>query len=121
LTAADGLIVMGFNESFQWPSDVYRLSKGETGRVFREKTPRILDAALFDGPRIFLAGVEPTGKMNIAPIPGKVHILQSDDFKTWTEMKVDYKAVARQLRIAGPDPEHLWVATDTGMILHLTK
>jgi hypothetical protein len=21
--------------------------------------------------------------------------------------------------MAGPDPEHLWVATDTGMILHL--
>jgi hypothetical protein len=21
--------------------------------------------------------------------------------------------------IAGPDPDHVWVATDTGMILHL--
>jgi hypothetical protein len=48
-----------------------------------------------------------------------VRILQSDDFNTWTEMPVDYKAIARSVVMAGPDPEHLWVATDTGMILHL--
>ncbi len=117
----DGLIVMGFNESFQWPSDVYRLSDAATGRVFRDKTPRVIDAALFPGPRIFLAGVDPTGKMNVATIPGQVRVLQSDDFKTWTEMKVDYKAQARTVVIAGPDPDHLWVGTDTGMILHLEK
>ncbi len=119
ITAKEGLIVMGFDESFQWPSDVYRLADRKTGRVFRDKSPRVIDALLFPGPRVFLAGVEPTGKMNTAPIPGKVRILQSSDFQTWSEMKVDYKAVARQVIIAGPDPEHLWVATDTGMILHL--
>jgi len=117
---ADGLIVMGFNDSFQWPSDVYRLANSNTGRVFRDKTPRIIDSALFQGPHIYLAGVDPTGKMNSAALPGKVRILQSDDFNTWTEMPVDYKAVARSVVIAGPDPEHLWVATDTGMILHLS-
>ena len=72
-----------------------------TGRIYAgETTPRIIDAALFKGPHVFLAGVEPTGKMNTAPIPGKVRILQSDDFKTWTEMKVDYKAHARQVIVA---------------------
>ena len=85
----DGLMVMGFNESFAWPSEVYRLSGNETGRVYRDKTPRIIDAALFKGPHVFLAGVDPTGKMNIATIPGQVRILESDDFKTWTPMKVD--------------------------------
>jgi photosystem II stability/assembly factor-like uncharacterized protein len=115
----DGLIVMGFNESFQWPSDVYRLSGKQTGRVFRDKTPRIIDAQIYPGPRIFLAGVEPTGKMNTAAIPGAVKILQSTDFSTWTEMQVDYKATARSVIMAGPDPEHMWTATDTGMILHL--
>jgi hypothetical protein len=87
--------------------------------VFRDKTPRIIDSVLFKGPHIYLAGVEPTGKMNTAALPGKVRILESDDFNTWNEMPVDYKAVARSVVIAGPDPEHLWVATDTGMILHL--
>lgn len=115
----DGLIVMGFNDSFQWPSDVYRLANQNTGRVFRDKTPRVIDAALYPGPHIYLAGVDPTGKMNTAALPGKVRILESDDFSTWTEMPVDYKAIARSVVMAGPDPGHLWVATDTGMILHL--
>ncbi len=37
----------------------------------------------------------------------------------WDEMKVDYRAVARTVMLAGPDAEHVWAATDTGMILHL--
>lgn len=118
-TGREGLIVMGFNESFQWPSEVYRMAGKDTSRVFRDKTPRIIDSQLYPGPHVYLAGVEPTGKMNSAAIPGKVRILKSDDFNTWTEMPVDYKAVAKSVVIAGPDPEHLWVATDTGMILHL--
>jgi photosystem II stability/assembly factor-like uncharacterized protein len=117
--APEGLIVMGFGDSFQWPSEVFHLSaKEDSGRVFREKSPRIVDAEFYPGPHVYLAGVEPTGKMNSAAIPGRVKILQSEDFKTWTEMPVDYKAVARSLVMAGPDPDHMWVATDTGMILH---
>jgi hypothetical protein len=115
----DGLIVLGFNDAFNWPSEVFRMKNDGPTRVFRDKTPRVIDAAMYPGPHVYLAGVEPTGKMNTAPIPGKVKILQSDDFETWTDMPVDYKAVARSVVIAGPDPEHVWVATDTGMILHL--
>ena len=37
------------------------------------------------------------------------------------EMEVDYRAVASSLVLAGPDAEHLWAATDTGMILRLMK
>ncbi|MGA3188811.1 MAG: hypothetical protein ABSF22_17035 [Bryobacteraceae bacterium] len=116
----DGLIVMGFNDSFEWPSEVDRLANQDTGRVFRDKTPRVIDTGLYPGPHIYLAGVEPTGKMTTAAIPGKVKILESDDFQTWTEMPVDYKAVARSVVVAGPDKDHVWVSTDTGMILHLT-
>jgi photosystem II stability/assembly factor-like uncharacterized protein len=114
-----GLIAMGFNESFEWPSEVFRMAGTDTSRVFRDKSPRVTDAQLYKGPHVYLAGVEPTGKMNTAALPGKVKILESDDFNTWTDMPVDYKAVARSVAIAGPDPEHMWVATDTGMILHL--
>ena len=64
------------------------MANQETGRVFREKTPRVIDAELYKGPHIFLAGVEPTGKMNTAAIPGKVKILESTDFSTWTDMPV---------------------------------
>lgn len=119
-TSSDGLIVMGFGGSSPWPSDVIRFADDNTGRVFRERSPRVIDAALYTGPHIYLAGVEPTGAMNMAAIPGKVRILESTDFKTWTEMPVDYKAEAKSVVIAGPDKDHVWVATDTGMILHLT-
>jgi hypothetical protein len=53
------------------------------------------------------------------PIPGKVRMLSSTNLSDWTEMPVDYKAVARSLVLAGPDAEHLWAATDTGMILQM--
>jgi photosystem II stability/assembly factor-like uncharacterized protein len=115
----EGLLVMGYDETYQWPSDVYKLAGSGLERVYRDKSPRITDALLFQGPRVFLAGVEPTGKMNSAPIPGKVHFLESTDLQTWAEMKVDYKAQARQVILAGPDADHMWAATDTGFILHL--
>jgi hypothetical protein len=117
-----GLAVFSFNESFDSPSDVYRLelTTGKSERVFRQKDRRVTDCALFPGPQAFLAAVEPPGRLNTAPIPGKVRILTSTDLAQWTEMTVDYKANARSLILAGPDAGHQWAATDTGMILHLT-
>jgi hypothetical protein len=122
LAGVDGLVVLGFNDSFEWPSEVHSidLTTGKSDPVFREKNRRVLDGVLFAGPRAFLAAVEPPGRLNSSPIPGKVKILTSTNFKDWNEMDVDYKAVARSLVMAGPDAEHLWCATDTGMILHMT-
>lgn len=121
LSGAIGLAVFSFNESFEYPTEVYRLDlKGaNSDRVFREKDRRVTDAALFPGTHAFLATVEPPGRLNVAPIPGKVHILTSSNLTDWTEMHVDYKANARAVMLAGPDADHQWAATDTGMILHL--
>jgi hypothetical protein len=47
-------------------------------------------------------------------------MLSSTNLKDWVEMPVDYRAVAQSLVLAGPDAEHLWAATDTGMILRLS-
>jgi hypothetical protein len=35
-------------------------------------------------------------------------------------MQVDYRAVARRVILATAGPDHVWAATDTGMILKLT-
>jgi hypothetical protein len=117
----EGLALFQFNDSFEWPSEVNRmeLSKGTSSRVFREKNRRVTDLLLFPGPQVFLAAVEPTGKLNTTPIPGKVKMLSSTDYQKWVETPVDYKASARNVVLAGPDPKHLWAGTDTGMILHL--
>ncbi len=122
LGGANGLAVFNYLDSFAWPAEVYRLdlTTGKSESVFKEKDRLVTDAAIFaDGPA-FLAAVEPPGKLRSAPIPGRVRILQSADLKNWTEMPVDYRAVAQSLVLAGPDADHLWAATDTGMILHLS-
>ena len=46
-------------------------------------------------------------------------MLTSHDMENWTEMEVDYRAVAHAAIIAGPDENNVWIATDTGMILKL--
>jgi hypothetical protein len=66
-----------------------------------------------------IAAVEPAGQMASVPVPGKVRILSSTNLSDWQEMKVNYRAVAGSVILAGPDREHMWAATDTGMILHL--
>jgi hypothetical protein len=116
----DGISVYEYNQSFEVPADVYHLdARAKTVTSVYKSNLRVMDCALFPGPRAFLAAVEPPGRLNTVPIPGKVKILTSSNWTDWKEMDVDYKANARSVIIAGPDAEHQWVATDTGMILHL--
>jgi len=120
-----GMSIFGFSESFDWPAEVTRidLTTGASSRAFREKNRRVSDTALFPGPMAVLAAVEPSGRLNSLPIPGKVRMLRSTspNLDQWQEVPVDYRAVAGTVVLAGPDPDHLWAATDTGMILHLVK
>jgi hypothetical protein len=45
--------------------------------------------------------------------------LTTTDFVKWNEMKVDKRAAGVRVLLAGPDAEHLWAATDTGMLLKM--
>lgn len=67
-----------------------------------------------------LAAVEVKGQLKDLPIPSKLVMLRGPGLEHWTEMKVDYRAVARRAMLSGRDFQHLWVATDTGMILKLS-
>ena len=128
LAGENGLVVFDYADSFEWPAEVYRLDlkTGRSESVYKQKDRLVTDAAIFadgadgTGGRAFLAAVEPPGRLRSAPIPGKVRMLSSTNLKDWVEMPVDYRAVAQSLVLAGPDAEHLWVATDTGMILRLS-
>jgi hypothetical protein len=123
LSGSDGLMVFEFDQNFEWPAEVYRvdLSNGKSVSVFHEVKSRIVDSILFPGRLAFLAGVEPPGRLAALPIPGKVKIFSSTDLTNWHPMDIDYKAVAGSIMLAGPDPQHVWAATDTGMILHLSR
>jgi hypothetical protein len=76
----------------------------------------VTSMALFAGEGI-LAAVETRGQLKDLPIPGKLVMLRSGNLENWAEMSVDYRAVARRAMVSGPDPQNIWVATDTGMIL----
>lgn len=112
-----------YRDEFEYPSEVYRVNirkDGSSDSVFRDKTRAITDVRTFAGSnRGLIAGFETEGTIYRSPIPGKLKVLTSDDLENWQEMKVDYRAVAHRAMIAGPDEKHLWIATDTGMILKL--
>ncbi|MEP6716039.1 MAG: hypothetical protein ABJC09_10730 [Terriglobia bacterium] len=114
--------LLEFKDLFEYPSEVQRINlhTGTSTMAFRQKDRAITDVRLFSGSnKGLIAGYETTGKVFRSPVPGKLRILNSADLEHWTEMPVDYRAVAHSAIIAGPDENHLWVATDTGMILKL--
>ena len=118
-----GLALVEFENYFDWPSEVLRLDldTGKNYTALRRKDRAITDVALVDGGPGYAAGFQPTGMITYSPVPGPVKVLRSDDLKTWTEMPVDYRAVARRVMLAAVDATHIWMATDTGMILKLTN
>jgi hypothetical protein len=119
-----GLGLLEFHDEFPYPSEVQKINlhTGRSDRTFREKDRAITDVRLFAGSnQALIAGYETQGPVFRSPIPGKVKILKSDDLDNWTEMAVDYRAVAHSVLLAGPDENNVWAATDTGMILKLVR
>ncbi len=125
LTGAEaGLGLVEFKDEFDYPSEVYRidLANGKNELSYRAKNRAITDIRLFPGSsRGLLAGFETNGPVYRSPIPGKLKVLASDDLHEWKEMTVDYRAVARSAVLTGPDDKHVWIGTDTGMILKLVQ
>lgn len=119
--AALGLIE--FDKYFNFPSEVYRydFANGSLSRAFRKTDTAITDVGMTKNGLGVIAGFEPPGKLARTPVPGKVHIFLTQDYATWNDTQVDYRAVARRVRLAVVDDDHMWAATDTGMILRLVR
>ncbi len=121
---AAGLGLVEFKDQFDYPSEVYKIdtATGLNTMAFRAKDRAITDVRLFPGSSTgLIVGYETSGPVYRSPIPGKLKVLRSDDLLNWTEMEVDYRAVAHGALITGPDDKHVWIATDTGMILKLVQ
>jgi photosystem II stability/assembly factor-like uncharacterized protein len=116
-------LILYTNPRYAVSSAVFETPLGNAAghMVFAERDRYATDIALLNNGGAILASVEPPGNSNLVPIPGKLKILKSDDLKVWREMDVDYRAVAQRAIIAAPDPQHVWVATDTGAILGLVE
>lgn len=115
-----GLALVEFDESFDYPSEIYRMGVGQASaaRVFRDKEHAITDLTLTADGWTFLAGVQTTGAVRL-PVPGKVRIRRSQDQVNWTEDPVDYRAVANRVWVAAGPGGQVVAATDQGMILRL--
>ena len=122
--AGRGLALLEFDQLFEYPSEIYRLNlgAGTTERSLRRQSLALTDVALLSGNGLaFAAGFEAPGLIARSPIPGKLRVLRSPDSVDWYDMDVDYRAVASRVSIGAWDAEHVWIATDTGMILRLTS
>ena len=116
------LALFEYHDYYSLASRLYRVQfPAPPVAIYGERDRAVTDFALLADGQVILAAVEPPGASNQIPIPGKLKMLRSTDLKTWEEMPVDYRAVAQQASLAAPDRQHLWVATDTGMILTLEK
>jgi hypothetical protein len=114
--------VIEFNDSFDWPSEVFRIDwdNGKSDRVFREKNQLITDVALPPTSPAYIAGIEKQDRLTDSPVPGKLKVWRSDDLANWQAMEVDYRATAHKAMISAVDAANIWIATDTGTILKLT-
>lgn len=117
-----GLGLVEYSQMFRYPSEAYKLewktNKSET--VYKDSKFSVTDIWLTPDGTSYLAGTLSQGKLRDV-IPGKVQVLVSKDFGVsgWTEMPVDYRAVATRVVLSGSE-DNVWMATDNGMILKLT-
>ncbi len=123
--SGDSIGLVEFDNTFQWPCEVYRFHKGggESTRIYRKADRLITDILLTETGTSYFAGSEVTSVIRDNPIPGKLKIIRTTDDQNFEEMPVDYRASAHRAIIAaapttGAEP-NIWVATDTGTILKL--
>lgn len=121
-SAASALALFEFPDRTGDPSGLYRFDSvtHKTAIVFEQPGLVVRDVASLADQEVVLAGIELSGKSSQIPIPGKLKMLHSRGLKTWLEIPVDYRATATRPVIAAADSTHVWVATDTGMILKLS-
>lgn len=122
-TGRDGVALglIAYPNFSKYPAEVYRIDlKGyQKQLIYREADRVVTDILPMKDGEVFLAAIEAPGRLKEVPIPGKLKMLHSTDLNAWKDMGTDYRAVAQRALMSGVDRNHLWVATDTGMILKL--
>jgi hypothetical protein len=82
--------------------------------LYRGGARQPTDFLLAENGSLWLSSYEPA-----ANLPGRVVMLRSTTGQNWTEVPVDYRAVARRVSLTEAAGGALWAVTDTGMILTL--
>jgi hypothetical protein len=105
-----------------YPSEVQivRWPTGGSERIYRDKGFAVTDVWVTPDGTGYLSGIVVTGQLRNV-VPGKVKVLRSRDFAIWTDLEVDYRAVANRTTMSAAGDHDIWLATDTGMILKLMQ
>jgi photosystem II stability/assembly factor-like uncharacterized protein len=121
LNNGNGLGLIQYAAGFRFPSEVYRIewATGKSSTVYRDRNFNVSDIWILPNGEAYLAGNTVVGQMR-GIVPGKVQVLRSRNLSAWSQLEVDYRAVANQVVLAGAG-DSLWMATDSGMILKLTS
>ena len=117
-----GLGLIEYSNAFRFPAEAYKIDwkTGKSATVFRDRKFAISDVWLTPDGTAYLSGVIVAGELRNV-VPGKVQVLRSKDYASWSEIPVDYRASANRTTLAVFDSDHMWMATDNGMILKLEK
>jgi len=117
-----GLGLIQYGQAFRYPSEAYAITwpAGATKTVYRDAKFAISDIWLSSDGTVYLAGIAVRGQLR-SVIPTPVQVLTSKDLEHWTPIPVDYRAEAFSTILAGADDDHLWMATNNGMILKLVR
>jgi hypothetical protein len=117
-----GLGLIQYGEAFRFPSETYAINwpAGTSRTVFRDPKFNVTDIWLTSDGTAYMAGTQVRGQLH-SLIPGKVRVMTSKNLKDWTTMAVDYRAEGINTILAGAGDDHLWMATDRGMILKLAR
>lgn len=115
-----GAGLVEYSELSNIPSEAFSLDwhTGKSKSIYKDPRTGISDLWMEPDGTIYLAGIEEPGRIRDI-IPGKVVVYSSRDYEAWLSIPVDYRATALRTILAMPDGQHQWLATDTGMILHL--
>jgi hypothetical protein len=116
-----GLGLMVYSQDFRYPSEVYKIDwhTGRSSTIYKDPKFAVTDIWLDADGRAYLAGVVAEAKLRDI-VPGKMQVLVSKDYLTWTQQSVDYRASGHRAMLASAGGEY-WMATDSGMILKLAK
>ncbi len=117
-----GLGLIEYSNSFRYPSEVYKIDwhSGKSETLYRDAKFAVTDIWLSPSGVAYLTGTAVAGAIRNV-VPGRVRVLQSRGKDDWHDVPVDYRAQANRTRLAAIDESHMWLATDSGMILKLVK
>jgi hypothetical protein len=89
--------------------------------VVLRDTEALLAGAIEAGSETLVAAIARQGRLLNLPVPGKLRFYSGPDFQSMDHVDSDYRAIARRGQFASDGRGVVLFATDTGMILKLTR